>query len=170
MHVSVSVGECTKLSHNILTSDTDLVSRWDVSEQRNGRFEFHLYCCCHGSTKIKITRQYGQRLSLILSMSNWCFWVMDVEKNFTSSLDREENKPFSFGRCETQKITWRDNPPIKVTLFWSRHESKKVTGTGHYAWTSWRTQEAGKTRDAMAWQHQGSNRPTIGRPKRSSTI
>jgi len=27
----------------------------------------------------------------------------------------------------------------------------------------------GKTTDAMAWQHQGNNRPTTGRPKRSST-
>ena len=53
---------------------------------------------------------------------------MDVEKNFTSALDREENKRFSFGRRETQKIAWSDNPPIKVTLFWSRHESKK----GHW--------------------------------------
>jgi len=88
---------------------------------------------------------------------------------YLSSLDREDNKPFSFGRRETQKITWSDNPPIKVPLFWSRHESKKVTGTGHYASTSWRTQEAGKTTDAMAWQHQGSNLPTTGRPKRSST-
>jgi len=60
---------------------------------------------------------------------NWCFWAADVEKNFTSSLDREENEPFSFGRRETHKITWSDNPPIKVTLFWSRYESKKVTGT-----------------------------------------
>jgi hypothetical protein len=34
-----------------------------------------------------------------------CFRAMDVEKNFTSSLDREENKPFSFRRRETQKIT-----------------------------------------------------------------
>jgi cAMP phosphodiesterase len=25
---------------------------------------------------------------------------------------------------------------LKVTLFWLRHESKKVTGTGHYAWPS----------------------------------
>jgi hypothetical protein len=100
---------------------------------------------------------------------NWCFWAMDVEKNFTSSLDREENKLFNFGRHETLKITWSDNPPTKITLLWSRHESKKVTGTGHYAWTNWRTQEAGKTTDAMAWQHEGSNRPTIGRHKRSST-
>jgi hypothetical protein len=67
---------------------------------------------------------------------NQCFWAMDVEKNFTSALDREENKLISFGRRETQKITWSDKPPIKVTLFWSRHESKKVTGTGHYAWKS----------------------------------
>jgi hypothetical protein len=61
---------------------------------------------------------------------------MDVEKNFTSSLDTEGNKPFSFGRRETQNITSNDNPPIKVTLFWSRYKSKKVTGTGYYAWTS----------------------------------
>jgi hypothetical protein len=27
---------------------------------------------------------------------NGCFWTMDVEKNFTSSLDREENKTLSF--------------------------------------------------------------------------
>jgi hypothetical protein len=43
---------------------------------------------------------------------------------------------FSFGRRETQKITCSDNPPTKVALVWSRHESKKVTGNGHYAWTS----------------------------------
>jgi hypothetical protein len=91
-----------------------------------------------------------------------------VEKNFTSSLNREDNKPFSLGRRETQKITWSYNPSIKVTLFCSRHESKKATGTEYYAWTCWRTQEAGKTTDAIAWQHQGSNRPTIERPKRSS--
>jgi hypothetical protein len=35
-----------------------------------------------------------------------CFWAMDVEKNFTSSLDRVENEPFSFGIGKTQKITW----------------------------------------------------------------
>jgi hypothetical protein len=84
---------------------------------------------------------------------NWCFGAMDVEKNFTSCLDREENKLFSFGRRETQKITWSDKPPSKVTLFWSRHESKMVTRTGHYAWTSL-TLEAMKTTDAMPWQHQ----------------
>jgi hypothetical protein len=76
---------------------------------------------------------------------------MDVKKDFTSSLDREENEPFSFGRRETQKITWSDNSLIKVMLFWSCHESKKVTGTGHYAWTSCRTKEPGKTMDVMAW-------------------
>ena len=59
-----------------------------------------------------------------------------MEKNFTSSLDIEENKPFSFGRRETQKITRSDSPRIKVTLFWSRLESKKVAGTGHNVWTS----------------------------------
>ena len=46
---------------------------------------------------------------------NWCFYAVDVEKNFMSSLDKEENKPFSFGGRETEKITWSDNPPIKVT-------------------------------------------------------
>ena len=73
-----------------------------------------------------------------------------MEKNFTSSLDREENELFSFGGSETQKITRSNNPPIKVTLFWPRHESKRVTGTGHYAWTSCRIQETGKTTDALA--------------------
>ena len=73
-----------------------------------------------------------------------------MEKDFTSFLDREENEPFTFGRSEPQKITRSDNPAIEVTLFWSRYESKKVTGTGHYAWTSGRTQEAGKTTDALA--------------------
>jgi hypothetical protein len=61
-----------------------------------------------------------------------------------------ENKPFSFGRSETQKITRSDNPSTRVMLFWSCHESKKITGMGHYAWSSGRTQEAGKTMDALA--------------------
>jgi hypothetical protein len=45
---------------------------------------------------------------------------MDVEKNFTSSVDRDENKLFSFGGSETQKFTRSNNPPSKATLFWSR--------------------------------------------------
>ena len=45
---------------------------------------------------------------------------------------------FSFGGSETEKITRSNNPPIKVTLFWSRHDSKRVTGMEHYAWTGCR--------------------------------
>jgi hypothetical protein len=55
-----------------------------------------------------------------------------------------------FGGSETQKITRSNNPPIKVTRFWPRHESERVTGAGHYAWTSRRIQEAGKTTNAVA--------------------
>ena len=60
---------------------------------------------------------------------------MDVEKNSTSSVYREENEFFSFGGSETQKITRSSNSPIKATLFWPRHESGRVTGAGHDAWT-----------------------------------
>jgi hypothetical protein len=74
-----------------------------------------------------------------------------------SSVDREENEFFSFGGSETQKITRSSNPPIKTTIFWPRYESGRVTGAGHYAWTSRRIQEAGKTTDAMAWQYQGGH-------------
>ena len=73
-----------------------------------------------------------------------------MEKNSASSVDREENEFFSFGRREIQKITGSNNPPIKAMLFWPHYESGRVTGVGHYAWTSRRIQEAGKTMDAMA--------------------
>ena len=49
------------------------------------------------------------------------------------------------------------------------HESKRVTGMGHYAWTSCRIQEAGKTMDALAWHYQGSYRVMIGSFKRNRT-
>jgi hypothetical protein len=75
---------------------------------------------------------------------------MDVEKNLTSTVDREKNKPVSFGRSEAQKITRRYNHPIKATLFWSHNERKRVTGTRHYAWTSHRIQETKETTVAMA--------------------
>jgi hypothetical protein len=45
---------------------------------------------------------------------NVCFLAMDVEKNFTRSVDREEKELFSFGGSETQKITRSNNPPIKA--------------------------------------------------------
>ena len=73
-----------------------------------------------------------------------------MEKNFTSSVDREEKELFSFGGSETQTITRSNNPPIKLTVFWPLYDSERVTGAGHYAWTSRRIQEAGKTTDAMA--------------------
>jgi hypothetical protein len=74
---------------------------------------------------------------------------MDMEKNFTSSVDRE-NKLFSFRGSETQKIARSNNPPIKAMSLRSCHESKRVTGTVHYAWTSCRIQEAGKTTFVLA--------------------
>jgi len=58
---------------------------------------------------------------------------MDVEKNCTSSVDREENERFSFGGSATQKTTRSNNPLIKVTLFWPCYESERVIGMGHYA-------------------------------------
>ena len=67
-----------------------------------------------------------------------------------SSLDREENEPFSIGQSATRKITGSNNRLTKFTLFWSHHESKRVTGTGHYARTSCRIHEAGKTTDTLA--------------------
>jgi hypothetical protein len=75
---------------------------------------------------------------------------MDVEKNLTSTMDREKNKSVSFGRSEARKITRSYNDPIKATLFRSCNESEMVTGTGHYAWTSRRTQEARETMVVMA--------------------
>ena len=74
---------------------------------------------------------------------------MDVEKNSVSSMDKEENEHLSFGGSATQKTTRSNNPPIKITLFWPRYESERVIGTGHYARASRRTQEAGKTMDAL---------------------
>jgi hypothetical protein len=69
------------------------------------------------------------------------FELWTWRKVVTSTVDREKNEPISFGRSEAQKITRSNNHPIKVKLFRSRNESKRVTGTGHYAWTSCRTQE-----------------------------
>jgi hypothetical protein len=74
---------------------------------------------------------------------------MNMEKNFMSTMDREENELISFGGSETQKITRSNNPPIKATLLWSHYESKGVTGIGHYAWTICKIQEAGKSMDAL---------------------
>jgi hypothetical protein len=65
-------------------------------------------------------------------------------------VDREENEFFSFGESETQKITRSNNPLIKATIFWPRYESGRVAGVGHYAWTSRRIQDVGKTKDVMA--------------------
>jgi hypothetical protein len=94
---------------------------------------------------------------------------MDVEKNLMSTVDREKNEPINFGRSEAQKITRSDNHPIKVTLFRSCNGNKRVTGTGHYAWTSRRTQETRETTVVMACQHQGCYRPTFGSFERNST-
>jgi len=84
-----------------------------------------------------------------------------VEKNSASCVDREENEIFGSGGTETQKTTRSNNPPIKVALFWPRYGGERVTGAGHYAWASCRTQEAGKTTDELTGQYQGRYRPTI---------
>jgi hypothetical protein len=45
------------------------------------------------------------------------FFAIDLEKNFTSTVDREQNDLISFGGCETHKVTGSNNHPIKSTLF-----------------------------------------------------
>jgi hypothetical protein len=71
---------------------------------------------------------------------------MAVEKNFTSTVDREKNEPINFGRSETQKIVRSNNPSTKATLFRSRYESKRVTGTGHHAGEVARYRRQGRPR------------------------
>jgi hypothetical protein len=59
---------------------------------------------------------------------------MEMEKNFTSSMDfsvLEEVKP-------------KRSLEATILCLKLHYESKTVTGTGHYAWTSCRIQEAGK--------------------------
>lgn len=98
VHASVTEGEFVTMSHNILRRDQCLVPRRDVSEQRNVRFDFHLYCCCHGSTKIKITCKYGRRLSLIFTKPHYlksllmlrvvqdafCYFMQFVHRNYNN--------------------------------------------------------------------------------------
>ena len=57
-----------------------------------------------------------------------CLLAMDVEQNSTSSVDREENKFFSFGGSETQKIIRSNNPPIKAMLFLCLDKSQDTGG------------------------------------------
>jgi len=72
-----------------------------------------------------------------------------VEKNFTSSSDREENLSV-LDEVKPKRSLGATILRVRLTLFWSRHESKRVTGTAYYSWTSCRIQEAGKTTDALA--------------------
>jgi len=58
-------------------------------------------------------------------------------------------------------INRSNNSPTKATLFWPRHESKRVTGAGYYARTICKVQEAGKTMDTLAGQYQGSYRTRL---------
>jgi hypothetical protein len=94
---------------------------------------------------------------------------MDMEKNLTVTVDREKNESISFGISEAHKITRSDYHLMNLMLFRSCNESKRVTGTGHYAWTNRRTQETRETAVVMAWQHQGSYWPTFGSFDRNST-
>jgi hypothetical protein len=56
----------------------------------------------------------------------------------------------------------------KITIFRSCYESKTITGTRHYAWSSCRIQETGEATDALGGRHQGSHWPTDGGTKGSS--
>jgi hypothetical protein len=64
-----------------------------------------------------------------------------MEKNVKNPMDSEENKPFSHGGGKTKSNTGSNDPPAKVTVFLSCHESKNYTGTGHYAWSGCKMQE-----------------------------
>jgi hypothetical protein len=56
------------------------------------------------------TVTYGSKSWTVRKKENWCLRAMDVEKNFTGSIDRQENERFSFGGSATQKTTGSNNP------------------------------------------------------------
>jgi hypothetical protein len=71
---------------------------------------------------------------------------MDMEKNFTSTMDREKNEPINFGRSETHEIIRSSNPSIKATLFWSRNVAK-----GSLEWDIMLGQVARYRRQGRPW-------------------
>ena len=91
----------------------------------------------------------------ILTLKNWCFWTMVLEKTVESPLDWKEIKSVHPKGNQSWIFIERTDAEAETPILWPPDAKKWLIGKDTHAGKDWRQEEKGTTEDEMVgWHHQ----------------
>ena len=94
---------------------------------------------------------YKERLTL----KNWCFWTVMLEKTVESPLDWKETKPVNPKGNQSWIFIGRTDTEAEIPIVWPLVVKNWLIGKNSDAGKDWRQEEKGTTEDkTVGWHHQ----------------
>ena len=88
-----------------------------------------------------------------LSMKNWCFQIVVLEKTLKSPLDCKEIKPVNPKGNQPWIFIRRTDAEAEAPILWPPDVKSQLTGKDPDAGKDWKQEEKGTTEDEMAGRH-----------------
>ena len=83
-------------------------------------------------------------------LTNWCFWIVVLEKTLENPLDCKEIKPVNPKGNQLWIFTGRSGAKAEATIFWPPDTKNWFIGEDPDAGNDWGQEEKGVTEDEMA--------------------
>ena len=93
-------------------------------------------------------------MGYIVSLKNWCFWTVVLEKTLESPLDCKEIQPVHSKGDQSWVFIGRNDAKAETPVLWPPHEKSWLIGKDSDAGRDWGQEEKGTTEDEMSgWHH-----------------
>ena len=93
-----------------------------------------------------------------LSLKNWCFWTVVLEKTIESPLDWQDTKPVNPKTNQSWSFIWRTDTEAEASLLWQPDVKHGFTVKGLDAGKDRRQEQKGMTNDDMVGLHHRLSR------------
>ena len=92
---------------------------------------------------------------LDISLKNWCFWTVVLEKTLESPLDCKEIQPVNPKGNQSWIFIGRIDDEAETLILWLLDAKNRLIWKDPEAGKDWRREEKGTTEDKMVgWHHQ----------------
>ena len=93
--------------------------------------------------------------SIFISLKNWCFWTVVLEKTLESPLDCKEIQPVHCKGDQSWVFIGRTDAKAETPILWPPDAKSWLIGKDPDAGRDWGQEEKGTTEDEVAgWHHQ----------------
>ena len=94
--------------------------------------------------------------------TNWCFWIVVLEKTLESPLDSKVSQPVHPKGDQSWVFIGRTDVEAETLVLWPPHEKSWLIGKSLDAGRDWGQEEKGTTEDEMVGWHHRLNQHEFG--------